>query len=224
MQPALAVVFDCDGVLVDSEPASVVAWEAALAELGHRAATGVIEAFVGHTDSAIADHFGAELGIDPVTVDEAARRQFERIIRSGLDAYPDALEMLDWLEARRLPIAVASNSSRRRLDAVLAASGLSGRIPVTVAGDEVPRPKPAPDVYLVAARRLGVDPRRCVCFEDSPAGIEAARNAELRVVAVDRGTFDRTRLAAADLVVEQVAPVGFGDAPSIRLEPDRPVT
>jgi HAD superfamily hydrolase (TIGR01509 family) len=98
-------------------------------------------------------------------------------------------------------VAVASNSDRWRLDAVLAAAGLAGRFQVSVGANEVSHPKPAPDVYVRAAELLAIDPVECLVIEDSPTGIAAARNAGMAVIAVDRGHFPRGSLEQADQVL-----------------------
>jgi HAD superfamily hydrolase (TIGR01509 family) len=97
---------------------------------------------------------------------------------------PGAVALVDGLLAAGIPIAVASNSPRAFLDRVLRSSGMAERFTVTVAGDEVPRPKPAPDIYLEACRRLGADPAASVGLEDSPTGAQAAKAAGLTVIGV----------------------------------------
>jgi HAD superfamily hydrolase (TIGR01509 family) len=97
---------------------------------------------------------------------------------------PGAGELVAALHAAGIPVAVASNSPRDFLDRVLATSGMAGRFDVTVAGDEVEHPKPAPDVYLAACAAFGADPAAAVGLEDSPTGAAAARAAGMTVVGV----------------------------------------
>jgi HAD superfamily hydrolase (TIGR01509 family) len=97
---------------------------------------------------------------------------------------PGAIELVDALIAAGIPVGVASNSSREFLDRVLRTAGVAERFAVTVAGDEVAHPKPAPDIYLEACRRLGAEPADSVGLEDSPTGAAAAKAAGLTVVGV----------------------------------------
>jgi beta-phosphoglucomutase-like phosphatase (HAD superfamily) len=103
-----------------------------------------------------------------------------------------------------VPLALGTSSQRERLEHTLAAADLDGLFAVTVAGDEVTRGKPAPDGYLAAARLLGVDPCDCVAVEDSQAGIDAAKNAGMPVLAVSRPGLLRP-LTGADLLAAEVS-------------------
>jgi HAD superfamily hydrolase (TIGR01509 family) len=194
-----AVIFDCDGVLVDSEWASAEAWRAALARFDHHIDEGTFGGFVGTTDRALAVAFAARVGAGLDQVLAAAEEEMRRIAAGGLNAFPDAVALIERLT---VPTAVASNSDRWRLDAVLSSAGLRHLFEVTVAGDEVPEPKPAPDMYLRAAEILRVDPADCVVIEDSPTGVAAARAAGMKVVAVRRGHFADARLIEADQIVD----------------------
>jgi mannitol-1-/sugar-/sorbitol-6-phosphatase len=197
----MAVVFDCDGVLVDSEPAAEEAWRRALAALGVPLTAGDFQVWVGRTDRQVAEHYAAETGVEAGALEDAAAAHLRDVLAFGLVPFPDALRCLDAVTRERVPVAVASNSPRWRLDAVLAAAGLGERFSLSVAGDEVARPKPAPDVYLAAASLLDVPPEGCVALEDSPVGIQAAVDAGMRVVAVDRGAFPPAAIGGAHRVV-----------------------
>lgn len=223
MGPFDAVIFDCDGVLADSEPTSVAAWTAAVGHFGHKVTEHEVGAFIGQTERDLAMHYGPIVGATVESIEAVARREF--LNRSaGLAGFADAASLVEIVAGSATPVGVGSNSPRWRLDAVLGAIGLAGKFVVSVSGDEVGNPKPAPDVYLAVAHRLGVDPARAVVVEDTPTGIRAAKAAGCSVVAVFRGTVDREALAGADLVVEGLeAPIGgiplLLDA-SQRLDPD----
>ena len=193
-----AVIFDCDGVLADSEWASALAWQRTLESYAFHLSAQEFAGFIGTTDRDLAETFGPRLAIDPEIILRDANNQLRSILAGGLEAFADAVGLLERLE---VPVAVASNSDRWRLDAVLSAAGLDGRFQVSVGADEVRHPKPAPDVYLRAAELLAVKPGRCVVIEDSPTGIAAAREAGMGVIAVDRGHFPRGLLEPADQVV-----------------------
>jgi HAD superfamily hydrolase (TIGR01509 family) len=178
-------VFDLDGVLLESE----IAWTRAETDLFARYGQpyGDVEkrlliggslADTGRTLERLldgvrpADHLVEELV-------ELAAVEFAR----GVTPMPGTVELIAELRGRR-PIAVASNSLRRLVDLALDGSGLDGAFDAVIAGDEVPQPKPAPDIYLEAARRLGSPPERAVAIEDSPTGAAAARAAGMFVIGI----------------------------------------
>jgi HAD superfamily hydrolase (TIGR01509 family) len=192
------VIFDCDGTLVDSEPLAGAAWRAAVAPFGYAITDADLAACMG-TPYARTHAYYAERAPLP---DAAAfwveiSRELYALIDTQLQPFPDALETVAELRARGVPVGVASSSPRERLDRTLAHVGLS--FAVTVAGDEVEHGKPAPDMFLVAAGRLGLAPERCVVVEDTPTGVAAGRAAGMPVLGVQREPLD---LSAADRVVE----------------------
>ncbi len=198
-----AVLFDCDGVLVDSEPASEWAWRSTLRRYGLE--MGEFGSWVGTTDEAIAVRFAPDSGVSPVRLlDEAASLLQTQLEEEPLGLFEDAADALDRAIGANLLKAVVSNSERWRLEVILSSAGLTGVFGVSVTSDDVPHPKPHPDMYLKAAALLGVEPPRCLVIEDSPTGVAAARAAGMRVVAVDRGVFDPPALEAATRVVSSL--------------------
>jgi len=190
-----AVLFDCDGVLVDSEPHSIAAWMEVLGALGHPATAGDVEACTGlgfpPTRQALAalGPLPPEDELWPMLLD-ALGRSFDH----GLAVFDDGVALLEAARGRGIPTAVVSGSPRSRLDLTLERAGLS--FDVSVAGDES-EPKPAPDPYLTAADRLGVDPAASLVIEDTPTGVRSGMAAGCRVVAVVREGADRAALGAA---------------------------
>ncbi len=193
------MIFDCDGVLVDSESASAAAWQAALARFDYHIDEVTFAGFVGTTDRALAIAFAALVGAGVEEVLNAAEEEMRLVAGHGLSAFPDAVALVDRLA---VPIGVASNSDRWRLEVVLSSAGVRHLFEVTVAGDEVAAPKPAPDVYLRVAALLGMSPGDCVVIEDSPTGVVAARAAGMSVVVVRRGHFADELLMGADRIVD----------------------
>ncbi len=132
----------------------------------------------------------------------ARRRSLDRVgdvldeLFADLTVYDDALDTAEHLAGLGVPLAVASSSRRRRLDRTLSVTGLDRLFPITVAGDEVENAKPAPDIFLEAARRLGTHPETCFVVEDTPAGVAAGRAAGMTVVAVVRGRYTPEDLQA----------------------------
>ncbi|MFS8494704.1 MAG: HAD family phosphatase [Actinomycetes bacterium] len=195
-----AALFDCDGVLVDSEPISERAWRAALEEFGIHMED--FSDWIGKTDQELAVHFASEAGISPSRLTSLmADRLLEILDQEGVQPFPDTLAALEAAERSNLDLAVVSNSEGWRLDAILSAVGIKDRFSVVVSSDDVTHPKPAPDVYLLAAERLGVPPLRCVVVEDTPIGVSAGRAAGMRVVAVVRGLVPAEELRHATKVV-----------------------
>ncbi|MGW4193863.1 HAD family hydrolase [Streptomyces sp. NPDC005004] len=196
-----AVVFDCDGLLVDTEVCWTRAETRIFAAHGHDFGPEQKALVIGRTLSgageAMADYFdrpgaGADLAAELL---DLVRQE----LAGGADALPGAAELVKAC-ARAVPVAVASNSPRELLDTALTSAGLAGLFPVSFAADEVAAAKPAPDLYLRACAALGADPAGSVAFEDSATGVAAARRAGLYVVAVPSlpGTvLDHDRLASA---------------------------
>jgi HAD superfamily hydrolase (TIGR01509 family) len=171
-----AIVFDCDGLLLDTEPAWTIGETAVFAEngfdFGPEQKRLVIGKSISESTGLMAEYFGRP-GAGP----ELATRLLalvEAELLLGVSPLPGVVELLDAL-GDRVPIAVASNSPRRFLDVSLAGSGLARRFDVAVSSEDVEHPKPSPDVYLEAFARLGADPARGVALEDSETGIASAR-------------------------------------------------
>jgi beta-phosphoglucomutase-like phosphatase (HAD superfamily) len=198
-----AVLFDCDGVLVDSEPVSYIAWSETLAAHGFALTVEAFSESVGGTETMVAEQFSPAVGVDPVTLELEAQRAFEAIAAQAT-GFSDTIGLVGRLESESVPVAVATNGLRWRLDVLLEAVGLARLLPNSVTADEVAHPKPAPDLYLAAAAMTGTDPARCIVIEDSPTGIAAATAAGCQVIALDRGMFDPTRLSAATLILKTI--------------------
>ncbi len=185
--PVAAVVFDIDGVLIDSEQAWADAREELAREAGGRWKPGTQERMMGMSSLEWSRFMHDEVGVpmEPAEISTAVVERLERRYRERLPLLPGAREAVERL-AERWPVAVASSSNRPLIDLVLDLSGLAEFFRVAVSSEEVPHGKPAPDVYLEAARRLGADPEACAAIEDSTNGILAAANAGLTVIAIPR--------------------------------------
>lgn len=175
-----AIVFDMDGLMLDTEPLYKLAWQTASAELGYELDDPSYATLVGRQtedcEQVLLEKFGSDFPLDRF------RTRWPELWRAavtanGIQQKPGLLEFLTFLDAQGLPIAVATSSERDYTVFSLRHAGLEGRFEVVVTGDQVARGKPAPDIYVEAARRLRVDPARCVALEDSEAGILAARRA-----------------------------------------------
>lgn len=200
----VAVIFDCDGTLVDSEPLARAAWERALGPYGYAIDDDEYAGLLGLPYRRVHGFFAERIpGLAPPELlwEDYAARLFA-LIDAQLEPFPDALATLAELRAGGIPVAVASSSPRARLDRTLARAGLVDAFAVSVAGDEVEHGKPAPDLLLVAAARLGADPRRCAVVEDTAPGIAAGRAAGMRTVGIARGEHD---VGDADVVLDRLS-------------------
>ncbi|HUG94845.1 MAG TPA: HAD family phosphatase [Pleomorphomonadaceae bacterium] len=199
-----AVVFDMDGLLLDTE----VVWQAAEEQLF--AAHGAVftredkMAVIGTSFDLTARYFAERLGQPPeqgpALVEEMVLAMYEAL-QVDVAGRPGALELVARLRGR-LPLALASNSPRRLVDAALATARLTDVFDVIVTSDDVALSKPAPDMYLLVCQRLGVEPAHVLALEDSAAGVASAKAAGLACIAVPQ--FAETDVAAADRVIDSL--------------------
>ena len=183
--PIRAVVFDLDGLLIDSE----VVWNRVrsdvAAERGVEWTKGDQRAVMGVSTATWTAYMIDRLGLD-LTPEAIQHLVVERMVasyRERVPFKPGAAQLVAWA-GERYPLALASGSVRDLIDLVVASPEFAGRFKIVVSADEVERGKPHPDVFLEAARRLGVPPEACVCLEDSGHGIDAGKAAGMRVIAV----------------------------------------
>ena len=207
-----AVVFDLDGVLMDSEQRWNEAKEALVRESGGRWRDDAPTVMMGMSSpewsAYLRDDLRVPLDADAIS-DDVVRRMMEGY-RRELPLLPGAHQAVRAL-ARRWPLALASSSNREIIDLVLELAGFGDAFQFTVSSEEVERGKPAPDVYLEAARGLGVPASSCVAIEDSSNGLRAAAAAHMQVIAVPNPHYapdpDALELAAATVsVVGEVTP------------------
>jgi HAD superfamily hydrolase (TIGR01509 family) len=202
-----AVVFDLDGVIVDSEHVWDAAREALARERGGRWHEGAQQDMMGMSSLEWSRYMHDVIGLKdpPEEISAEVARRLEATYREELPLIVGATEAVARL-AERWPLAVASSSNRPIIDLVLGLSGLDRFFRATVSSEEVSRGKPAPDVYLEAARRLGADPERSAAVEDSRNGILSARAAGMRVVAIPNTRFPpgEEALAAAGVVIPSI--------------------
>jgi len=202
-----AVLFDLDGVIVDSESAWAEAKHELVDEAGGTWKPDATGAMLGMSSPEWSRYLRDELGV-PLSVEEinaAVVATLERRYRQGLPLIPGAVDAVRRI-ADGWRLGLASSSNREIIDLVLEHAGLTDAFTVTVSSEEVARGKPAPDVYLEAARRLDADPARCVAIEDSSNGLRSAAAAGAAVVAVPNREFppDPDALALADAVLASI--------------------
>ncbi|HVN60891.1 MAG TPA: HAD family phosphatase [Gaiellaceae bacterium] len=202
-----AVVFDLDGILIHSEEVWDTVRERFVRERGGRYDDEVQRAMMGMSSAEWSRYLHEHAGVT-----DSPEEINAEVVRRMLDAYREHLPLIDGaVEAvhrlePRWPLGLASSSNRPLIDTVLELAGLTGSFMVTVSSEEVARGKPAPDVYLEAARRLGVEAEACAAIEDSHAGIAAASAAGMRAVAIPNPSYPPgdDALAEADLVLGSI--------------------
>jgi HAD superfamily hydrolase (TIGR01509 family) len=195
-----AVIFDCDGTLVDSEPLARTAWARTLEPYGYAVTDADAEATVGLPFPRTHEYFAERVelpGADDMWT--AYSGTLFALIDDELVVFDDAVRAARELRERGIPVGVASSSPRERLHRTLTRAGLLDAFDVTVAGDEVERGKPAPDMFLLTAERLGVPAEQCIVIEDSPPGVQAGLAAGMHTIGVSRAG---APLAGAHRVVD----------------------
>ncbi len=206
-----AVIFDMDGVLVNSEPTYMAIERDLFRSVGAEISPEEHDGFVG-TPVAGLWKLVVSRATSPCTAEELHEQSRARIRAwlaepGPLEPMPGVIDLLDLLDAERIPFAVASSSSLHNIDAILRRLGIRERFAALVSGHEVPRGKPAPDVFLEAARRLGADPADCTVFEDAHFGVAGAKAAGMFCVGVRNPGSGNQDLSAADLVVDSLTEV-----------------
>lgn len=209
LNPELALIFDLDGVVIDSMPTHTLAWERYLERNGIDPRDVEARMHGKRNDDLVRDLFGAGLSEAAIVEHGAAKeRLFREMIGTTLEQklVPGIREFL--AEASRMvPLAVGTNAEPANVDFTLNGAGIRQYFRVIVDGSQVPRAKPAPDVYLRGAELLKVDPGNCIVFEDSPVGIAAARAAGMRVVGLltHASSLDHVDLAVRDFIQPELA-------------------
>ena len=186
-QPYIAVIFDMDGLIFDTEPLYRAAWQIAARKCGYELTDEIYLRLIGlgrtGSEAVLAAEFG--VGFSPERFrNECKAAEFDVLDATPAKEKPGFRELLAYLENHGVPRALATSTDRAVADRHLKHAGLMNRFAAIVAGDEVRHAKPAPDLYLLAAEKLGVDPVRCLVLEDSAPGVEAARRAGMAVFVV----------------------------------------
>lgn len=205
-----AVIFDLDGVLLDSEQLWNRAKEELVGASGGTWRSDAPEAMMGMSSHEwsryLHDQLAVPLGIDEIN--RAVVRRIEELYRTELPLLPGAVETVRATQAR-WPLGLASSSNRQIIDLMLDLSGLRGAFGAAISSEEVDEGKPAPDVYLAAARSLGADPASCVAVEDSSNGMKSAAAAGMAIVAVPNPHYppDADALRLASITVDTIRKV-----------------
>ena len=202
-----AVIFDLDGVIWDGEPLYHEAFNIVLAPRGHTVTEANYSQIIGLSVEAawdwVRNHFS--LTESPAVFYQAYNDAVLELMKQPREPLPGVADLIGQLKARRIPIGLASASLRQWVDTTLRGLGLNGAFAATVTASEVEHSKPAPDLYLAAAKRLGVPPADCLAFEDTPSGIASAKAAGMFAVQVRASSTALPPLPEADMVIDKYA-------------------
>ena len=181
-----AIVLDMDGLMVDSEPLSRCAWAQVLDAHGHTLNDATYNSIIGYrideSAAMLIEAYDLSLAVDVLAREKTDA--LAKIRAGGVPAMPGLYELHEGITRRGLPWGVATSSPRSHAEEILVQLGLSDSCQAIVGGDEVPQGKPAPDIYLLFAKRLGVPASHCLAIEDSAPGCRSALSAGMTVVAV----------------------------------------
>jgi beta-phosphoglucomutase family hydrolase len=199
-----AVLWDLDGVLVDTAPFHLQAWQELFQSLGKGFAEADFRRGFGLRNDAILGDILGEL--TPTEIERLAQKKeelYRQKIEGKVTAIPGAMGLLRRLQQRGRKSAIVSSTTRENVRVVLGSLGLEGAFEAVVAEEDAPKGKPDPQGFLVAAQKLGVAASECVVIEDAPGGVEAAKRAGMRCIGVTTSR-PREGLSAADLVVDSL--------------------
>jgi len=202
-----AVVFDLDGVIIDSEQVWEEVRRGYVAEHGREFRPDTQQRLMGMSTGEWSRHLAEDVGVG-LPAERVAAEVLDRMAaryREKLPLIPGSVEAVRRI-AERFPVGLASSAARVLIDQVLESAGLTGVFRTTLSTEEVPRGKPAPDVFLTAADRLGADPAECAAIEDSSNGLRAAAAAGMAVICVPHGVYPPAEdaLAGTDLVIDSL--------------------
>lgn len=208
----LGIVFDLDGVVVDSEPASLEACKRAYAEVGVELSEDDLHALMGRTDQAGVSLIWERHGyfMKAEEFEERHQRHYEQLAAErGIAPFPGAMELLDELDEDGVAYALATSGRPAKVRASLRAAGLAERFSMIVSGADVSLGKPDPEIFLLAAEAMALPAERCIVIEDSQAGVEAARRAGMACIAVTH-SFPASVLSGAECVMNSLEEVNTG--------------
>jgi len=200
-----AVIFDLDGVIWDGEPLYHDAFNVVLAPYGHTVTELDYSQIIGLSVEAawnwVRHHFS--LTESPTVFYRIYNNAVLNLMRQPREPLSGVADLLKQLKARGIQVGIASASLRQWVDTTLDGLGLNGAFTTTVTASEVEHSKPAPDLYLAAAKRLGVPPADCLAFEDTPSGIASAKAAGMFAVQVRASSMALPPLSEADMVIDK---------------------
>ena len=216
-----AVIWDMDGVIADTGPYHYKAWQYAFRKRGVNFTEDDFRGYFGQrNDTIIRSNIG--WSISPAEVDTIAdekEEKYRQVVAHNIKPLPGALELMRELGKHGVKMAVASSTPPENIKLIIAGLGLGSCFQAIVYGREVTEGKPSPQIFLLAARKLGVEPPNCIVIEDAVAGVAAAKRAGMKCVAVTN-THPATSLGEADLIVDTLEAVSLGDLEKLFIPTD----
>ena len=202
-----AVIFDLDGVLIDSEPLHCKADTRLLRELGADPPANYFDRFTGWTDAAMWEAIKTDYHLTK-SIDQLMKMQVPiklNLLQEGdYKAIPGIAELLEEIKTAHLPIAIASSSPKIFIEAVVEKIGIKQYFKILISGEEIERSKPEPDIFLKAALLLNVNPSECLVVEDSKSGTIAAKKAGMKCIGYQNFNSGNQDLSNADFIVNDI--------------------
>lgn len=210
--PARAVIWDMDGIIIDSAPYHLKAWQEVFAKRGLNFTDDDFHSSFGMRNDTIIGGFLGEGASDEeiAAIGQEKEASFRLKIRQNPRPLPGVVTLMAALAERGLKMAIASSAPRENIELVINTLGIARYFTVIISEKDVTRGKPEPDGYLLAAKRLGVKPENCLVIEDAIVGVTAARRAGMHCLAVTN-SHPRDSLSDADLVVDSLEEISAGD-------------
>jgi len=201
-----AAILDLDGVIVDSEPLHYGSEKEMLSKRGVDLRPGDVKEIVGRTEMEGIEYLRSRFGLKDSAnqLYNEKQRIYKRMLRKSVKPRRGLFELLDVLEEEGLTLAIASSAPRENIDIVLRALHIKHRFRAVVSGDDVGRGKPFPDIFLLAAKRIGAEPKNCLVIEDAQNGVEAAKRAGMTCVAVPNQFTQDQDFSAANVVARSL--------------------
>ncbi|CAI6056152.1 Phosphoglycolate phosphatase [Paenibacillus sp. JJ-100] len=203
--PIQGVIFDMDGVLIDSEP---IYFEIERSSFDHFGAAVTVEehhSFVGVTLESmwqqVINKYQVKVPLEEILVYHQQHVMEQMLAHTELVGMPGVERWVQWLHEQQIPIAVASSSPRALIDLIMEKTGLGSYFEVRMTGEEVEHGKPAPDIFLAAAERIGISPEHCLVIEDSRNGVQAAKSAGMRCIGYRNPGSGDQNLSKADVQI-----------------------
>jgi HAD superfamily hydrolase (TIGR01509 family) len=206
----MGVIFDVDGVMVDSYRAHFKTWQLLATRVNRTISEQQFAARFGRTSRAIMTELWPELELTDVAIqclDDRKEADYREIVSQNFPAMPGVQDLIHALHTTGIRLAVGSSGPPENVSLALEKLGAARLFQAVVTGKDVHRGKPDPEVFLIAARRLDIDPSRCVILEDSPAGLSAARSAGMTSIGVCSSGHTHEQLADADKIVKKLSEV-----------------
>lgn len=207
-----AVIWDMDGVLADTAPHHLRAWQEIFSKRGVKFTEADFKRGFGiRNDAIIRNTLGEQVTKAEIeAIAQEKEKTFRRIIGQNIRPLPGALKLLQALDEHGGRMAIASSTTIENIRLIIGGMGIENCFKAVVTGHDVTEGKPSPQVFLLAARRLGVEPKNCIVVEDAVAGVVAAKSAGMYCVAVTN-THPREKLKEADLIVDTLEAVSIKD-------------